>query len=90
VRELVNAVEYAVNISPDEEILIRHLPAYLRKNKFEKPQPGADGIMTLKALEKDAIKKTLLFYNGNITKTTKALGIGSNTLYDKMKKYSIG
>lgn len=90
VRELVNAVEHAVNISPNERILVKHLPAYLRKNEFEKPRLGADRIMTLSALEKDAIKRSLLFYNGNITKTSKALGIGRNTLYDKMKKYGIG
>jgi transcriptional regulator of acetoin/glycerol metabolism len=44
----------------------------------------------LSALEKDAIKKAVRFYNGNITKTSKALGIGRNTLYEKMKKYGIG
>lgn len=90
VRELVNAIEHAVNIAPDEEILVEHLPAYLRKNQFEKPRSGADGIMTLSALEKDAIEKTLLFYSGNITKTSKALGIGRNTLYEKIKKHGLG
>ena len=90
VRELVNAVEHAVNVSPNDEILVTHLPAYLRKKQFEKPRPVTDRIMTLSALEKDAIEKTLLFFNGNITKASKALGIGRNTLYDKMKKYGIG
>ena len=46
--------------------------------------------MTLNAMEKDAIKEALLFYNGNITKVSKALGIGRNTLYDKIKKHGIG
>ncbi len=89
VRELVNAVEHAVNFTTGETLAIKHLPAYLRKKRFENPRPGADRIMTLSALEKDAIEKTLLFYSGNITKTSKALGIGRNTLYDKMKKYDI-
>lgn len=90
VRELVNAVEHAVNFTTGETLAVKHLPAYLRKKQFENPRPGEDKIMTLSALEKDAIKKTLLFYGGNITKTSKALGIGRNTLYDKMKKYGIG
>ncbi len=90
VRELVNAIEHAVNISPNDEILTKHLPAYLRKKHFEKPRPVADRIMTLSALEKDAINNAVRFYNGNITKTSKALGIGRNTLYEKMKKYGIG
>jgi transcriptional regulator of acetoin/glycerol metabolism len=89
VRELVNAIEHAVNISPNDEILVKHLPAYLRKKQFEKPGSASDGIMTLSALEKDAIKKTLSFYNGNVTRASKALGIGRNTLYDKIKKYGI-
>ena len=89
VRELVNAVEHAVNFTTSETLAVKHLPAYLRKKQFEKPRPGADRIMTLSALEKDSIKKTLLFYSGNITKASKALGIGRNTLYDKMKKYDI-
>jgi transcriptional regulator with PAS, ATPase and Fis domain len=89
VRELLNAVEHAVNISTGEEILVKHLPAYLRKTDFEKPQPGADKLMTLDALEKDAIQKTLRFYHGNITRASKALGVGRNTLYDKMRKYAI-
>jgi len=90
VRELVNTVEHAVNISPDEEIFVEHLPAYLRKKQVEKPRPCAEGVMTLSAVEKDAIKKTLLAYNGNITRVSKALGIGRNTLYNKMKKYGLG
>ena len=61
-------------------------------HRLEEPQPrsGEDRIMSLSALEKDAIKKAVRFYNGNITKTSKALGIGRNTLYEKMKKYGIG
>jgi transcriptional regulator of acetoin/glycerol metabolism len=90
VRELVNAVEYAVNLSPGEEISLKHLPPAVRKIGFEKPRPGVDKIMTLSALEKGAVKKALLYYNGNITKASKALGIGRNTFYDKMKKYGLG
>jgi transcriptional regulator with PAS, ATPase and Fis domain len=90
VRELVNAVEHAVNVSRGERLLVKHLPASLRKKEFERPHPGADRIMTLKSLEKDAIKEALLFYNGNITKASKALGIGRNTLYEKIKKHRIG
>ncbi|MBC2710941.1 MAG: sigma 54-interacting transcriptional regulator [Desulfosarcina sp.] len=89
VRELVNAIEHAVNYTTSETLAEKHLPAYLRKKQFEKPRPGEDRIMTLSALEKDAIEKTLSFYKGNITRASKALGIGRNTLYDKMKKYGI-
>ena len=89
VRELVNAVEHAVNFTTGETLAVKHLPAYLRKEQLKSPRPSEDKIMTLSALEKDAIEKTLLFYGGNITKASKALGIGRNTLYDKMKKYGV-
>lgn len=52
IRELVNAIEHAVNVSPNEEILIKHLPAYLRKSEFpsKKTRPGEDSIVSLAAL----------------------------------------
>lgn len=90
VRELVNAIEHAVNFTTGETLAVKHLPAYLRKKKFENRLSGVDRIAPLSALEKNAIKKALLFYNGNISKTARALGIGRNTLYDKIKKYDIG
>lgn len=90
IRELANAIEYAVNISQDEQLNKKSLPAYLRGTRPEKPCSATDQIMPLSALETNAIKKALLFYNGNMTKTSKALGIGRNTLYAKIKKYNIG
>ena len=89
IRELANAVEYAVNISQDENLNTKNLPPYLQKIDRQKPRSAPERIRTLSALEKDAIKKALLFYNGNMTKTSKALGIGRNTLYTKIKKYNI-
>jgi transcriptional regulator of acetoin/glycerol metabolism len=89
IRELANAVEYAVNISRDETLNKKNLPRYLREIRPEKPRSAADPIMPLSALEKAAIKKALLFYDGNMTKAAKALGIGRNTLYDKIRKYKI-
>jgi hypothetical protein len=47
VRELVNAVEHAVNFTTGETLAVKHLPAYLRKKQFENPRPGEDKIMTI-------------------------------------------
>jgi transcriptional regulator with PAS, ATPase and Fis domain len=90
IRELANAVEYAVNISQDENLTKENLPPYLRNIGPEKPRSARDRIMPLSALEKEAIKKALLFYDNNMTNASKALGIGRNTLYAKIKKYKIG
>lgn len=89
IRELANAVEYAVNISQDEKLKINNIPNYLRKIRIDKPRSSTDRIMPLSAVERDAIKKALLFYDGNMTQTSKALGIGRNTLYAKIDKYNI-
>lgn len=89
IRELANAVEYAVNISQDETLNTKNLPAYLRNIRSDKPRSATDPIMPLSTLERDAIQKALLYYDGNMTKVAKALGIGRNTLYDKIKKYNI-
>jgi transcriptional regulator of acetoin/glycerol metabolism len=89
IRELANAVEYAVNISQDERLAPKNLPVYLREIRPEKPRSAPEEIMPLSAVEKDAIKKALLFYKGNMTKTSQALGIGRNTLYAKIRKYKL-
>jgi len=35
------------------------------------------------------IRKALLKYNGNVSRTATALGISRGTLYNKMKKYGL-
>ncbi|EMS81491.1 GAF modulated sigma54 specific transcriptional regulator, Fis family [Desulfotignum phosphitoxidans DSM 13687] len=89
VRELVNVLESAVNFILGDTFAVRHLPAYIRKKQLEKPHIGQKDIIPLHRLEKENIKKAIQFYDGNITQAAKALGIGRNTLYDKMRKYGI-
>lgn len=89
VRELINVIEHAVNMAPGRDILVEHLPANLRQDAAKSRHGEAVEIKTLKELEKDAIKKAMVYFNGNITKASKSLGIGRNTLYDKMNKYGI-
>ena len=89
VRELSNALEYAINMLQGEELLITHLPGYLIKEHKGKPAPAGAEIMPLHQMEKKTIANALVHFEGNITKAAAALGIGRNTLYDKMKKYGI-
>lgn len=44
---------------------------------------------TLTEHEAEVIEKALEFYNNNISKVSKILGIGRSTLYRKMKEYNI-
>ncbi len=85
IRELENAVEYAVNIEVSDVITVESLPAKVLH--YEK---GSDeGLTTLDQLEQRAIKRAL----GTFGQTTKgkekaaaALGISRATLYRKLKE----
>ena len=44
---------------------------------------------TLRDMEAEAIVNALTYFNGNITATSRALGVGRNTLYRKAKEYNI-
>lgn len=84
VEELKNIVEVIVStgIIPDE---------YLKKIKGYNEKTLVIDVSTLKLdyVEKQHISKVLKIYNGNITYTASALGIGRNTLYGKLKKYNM-
>ncbi len=41
-------------------------------------------LLTLKALEKEAIKQAVLHHSGNLTAAAEDLGIGKSTLYAKL------
>lgn len=45
--------------------------------------------VTLKELEKEAIKKALTFYKWNKTATAQSLGISVRTIDNKISKYGI-
>lgn len=45
--------------------------------------------LSIQELEKRAIEETLDFFNGNVSMSARALGIGRNTLYRKAKEYNI-
>jgi transcriptional regulator with PAS, ATPase and Fis domain len=89
VRELANAIEYAVNLLPGEELKLSHLPPHLKKKQAVRTAVDDIEIMSLALVEKKAIENALIHFSGNITKVAGALGIGRNTLYDKMRKYGI-
>ncbi len=87
IRELENAVEYAVNIEVNDVITPESLPAKILN--YEKDDD--EDISTLDQLEKRAIKRALNTY-GDTTKgkekAAEALGISRATLYRKIKELS--
>ena len=80
IRELENYVERLVNT--ESLHIIDEVEDKNSKN-------GGKAVLPLSAMEKQYIETVLEKYNWNITSSAKALDIGRNTLYRKLKKYNI-
>lgn len=86
IRELKNVMERAVILCKGEFVEIHDIPTKIRL-----AQSSPDLILmpigsTLEEIEREAIRKTLLFTKGDKMSAAKILGIGLATLYRKLKK----
>ena len=88
VRELKNVIERAIAIADvsDETLTMSHLNAYL---SMEHSNDISQDTITLKDYEKIVIQNTLKKVNHNKSKAADLLGIKRQTLYKKIKEYSI-
>jgi DNA-binding NtrC family response regulator len=101
VRELKNVIERAVILCQGDHLRPEHLPQELRGDKGESavffPTVSLNGSgkntnpasLSLEEMEKRHIQVVLLQYNGNKSKTARALNISRSTLREKMKLYGI-
>lgn len=102
VRELENAVEYMVNLMGEDGTLdVSMLPEDIRTGNREPAvkietvsggRMGAGQILSLRELEKNAIRQALLQYGGHTAGkalAAKKLGIGLATLYRKIQQYGL-
>ncbi|HJL78715.1 MAG TPA: sigma-54 dependent transcriptional regulator [Candidatus Marinimicrobia bacterium] len=74
INESVQDVPVTMEIDSKEDTLIR---------------PDAIGDMTLEDLEKEAIKRTLKFFNKNRRAAARSLGMSERTLYRKINDYGL-
>ena len=85
ILELRNAMERAVRLARESEILAEHLPS--------EPMPIEGGAGRLRehvdSVERDAIIKALADSNNNQTHAAKRLGISRRALIYKMEKYGL-
>jgi hypothetical protein len=85
VRELENAMERAVAIAGSKRIELEDLPEIVRQAILT---PSISGpVKALDEIEKDYILAVLEHNEGNQTRTVSQLGIGTATLYRKLKRY---
>jgi len=74
INESVHDVPVTMEINSEADTLIR---------------PDAIGDMTLEDLEKEAIKRTLKFFNKNRRAAARSLGMSERTLYRKINDYGL-
>ncbi len=83
VRELENAIERAVVVGKERQMLPEDLPI-LCYGPFHAPQNNS-----LKEVEKNHIRQILTDNGWNIARSAKILGIDRSTLYSKIKRYKL-
>ena len=86
VRELRHAVERAVIMSENGSFPIDSV--VLPAEAAAPPQAFAT-TLNLDELEKQAIERALVQYQGNLTRAAQALGLGRTTLYRKMARHGL-
>lgn len=92
IRELENLVEMLVALSDKSTIIKEDLPEKYLRNKDKGVDKNHFRIKigtSLKDMEKEAILKTLDFYNGNRQMTADSLQISIRNLQYKIKEYRI-
>ena len=93
IRELQNAIEYAVVLARQGAIGVKELPTEIQlPPALQQTELGGlprKGVQTLDDLERQAILQALAESRGNKKKAAELLGIQRPTLYNKMKRYAI-
>jgi two-component system response regulator HydG len=88
VRELRNALERAVLLADEGEILPEHLfPDAVPALRRAAP---ASSERTLRGMERTLIEQVLAEAQGNRSEAARVLGVNRATLYNKLKAYGIG
>jgi two-component system response regulator HydG len=99
IQELEGAITHAVKSSSGPKLEIDHLPrnilAFSQKRDAERKSHSAsseesiEDVVTIAAMEKRAILKTVQQTQGDKQMAARLLGIGKTTLYRKLKEYGV-
>jgi DNA-binding NtrC family response regulator len=97
IRELANALEHAVILSENDQILPEHLPASVTRkslksgstagSSFQVPKSKDSKAKKLREIEMEMILHVLDKHNGDKPKAAEELGIALKTLYNKLNQY---
>jgi two-component system response regulator HydG len=91
VRQLRNAVENMVVLTPGPKITVRDLPPEISPRAAMSGKHEIDSLVgiSIEQAEKELIRNTLKMTAGNREQAAKILGIGERTLYRKLKEYDL-
>lgn len=89
VRELENLIEYLFVVSGNEEIMLQHLPAYIKKDFYVGSEVRSNSLQDIiESVEKKVIISALKTHK-SLRKAAEQLDISPATLSRKAKKYNI-
>lgn len=90
IRQLENAMVYAVNMAQNGMITLNNLPDEVVNdyNDDDMDSPP-DRLLSMEEIEKRAIENTLKHTGYNVADTADVLEMGKTTLYRKFKEYNI-
>ena len=89
IRELMNMINSAIIVETSNELRLKSLPNYfLEDNQFSRDDDNSIP-SSLSEMEKEHIKKVLVYTDNNHTKSARILGISRANLIAKIKKYRL-
>jgi DNA-binding NtrC family response regulator len=89
IRQLQNEIQRAVLLSEGNEVAMSDLSVAANRSGSSSGEENDTSFTLLEGVERNAIIQTLKESNGNKLETAKRLGIGRQTLYNKIKAYGI-
>lgn len=94
VRELRHVIESTIILMDDAVLRLESLPDKIQQAAQHLQVPDKEAAMHFTSLnfndiQKQALSQALELYEGNISQVAKALGIGRNTTYAKLKKFNL-
>ncbi len=91
IRELDNLMKVSCLLSSDDpELNLEHVPGHISKSLLSTAaEPHGASTVDLKTTVEDKLLQTYQANQGNISRTSKMLGISRNTLYRKLKAIGV-
>ena len=92
IRQLENAIQHAVLVSPGHRVEVQHLPQTVQDQGAagSARRPAEPSLIdNRQTFERGIIQQALASSNYNRVRAASALGISRVTLYKKMKKYGL-